>query len=329
MKLHAEPVTLVLRRPFHVAHGASDIRSNVLVRLESGLGEAAAVPYYGETQAGILEYLRGLDLAAVGDPFQIEEILGGLPAGSAAARAAIDIALHDHVGQLLGQPLYRLLGLNPARIPPSSITIAIDSPEAMAEQAAATGWPILKIKLGIAGDEARLRSIRGATDATLRADANGGWSRAEAAALLPLLAELGVELVEQPLPPGDLDGLRALFAMRTRPRIFVDEGVCSIADIVAHAGVVDGVVIKLAKAGGIREALRQITVARGLGLSVMLGCMIESSVAVTAAAHLAALAQYVDLDGPTLIQNDPVQGVRYDKGRLILPDRPGLGLEPS
>jgi L-alanine-DL-glutamate epimerase-like enolase superfamily enzyme len=329
VKLHAEPVTLVLRRPFHIAQGVSETRSNVLVRLETGLGEAAAVPYYGETQAGILEYLRGLDLSEVRDPFQLEDVLGGLPPGSAAARAAIDIALHDLVGQLVGQPLYRLLGLNPARIPPSSITIAIDSPEVMAEQAAATAWPILKIKLGIAGDEARLHAIRGATDATLRADANGGWSRAEAAALLPLLAELRVELVEQPLPPGDLDGLRALAAIPTRPRIFADEGVRSIADIVAHAGVVDGVVIKLAKAGGIREALRQITVARGLGLDVMLGCMIESSVAVTAAAHLAPLAQYVDLDGPTLIQNDPARGVRYETGRLILPNGPGLGLEPS
>jgi L-alanine-DL-glutamate epimerase-like enolase superfamily enzyme len=326
VKLGWQPITLDLRRPWQIAPGVSHCRHNVLVHLETGVGEAAAVSYHGETQAGISDYLRKVDLKAVEDPFRIEDILRELPAGSAAARAAIDIALHDLCGQLVGQPLYRLLGLNPARIPPTSFTIAIDTPEATARLATDAAGPILKIKLGAADDEARMKSVRQATSATLRVDANGGWTREQARALLPILADYDVELVEQPLPVGDLDGLRDLMSVRPRPRLFVDESIRTVRDIQAHAELVDGVVIKLAKCGGIREALRQITIARALEMDVMIGCMIETSVAVTAAAHLAPLAQYVDLDGPLLISNDPMRGVRYEDARLILPTGPGLGL---
>ena len=326
MHLTWEPITLDLVRPFNIAHGVSLTRHNVFVRLEGGLGEAAAVSYHAETQAGIIDYLRTVDLTTLDDPFRIEDILNSLPVGSAAARAGIDMALHDLCGQRLGQPLYRLLGLNPTSIPQTSYTIAIDTPEAMARVAVTSGKPILKIKLGTAQDEARVRSVREATRATIRVDANGAWSAAHALRLLPILAECEVELVEQPLPVGDLEGLRELMAVRARPRIFADEGIRTVSDILAHAGLVDGVVVKLAKCGGIREALRQITVAHALGMEVMIGCMIETSVAVTAAAHLAPLAQYVDLDGPLLISNDPMRGLRYDDARLILPSGPGLGL---
>ena len=327
MRLTWQPITLDLLRPFKIAHGVSLTRHNVLLRLEGGLGEAAAVSYYDETQAGIIDYLRGVDLGSLADPFRIQAILAGLPAGSAAARAAIDMALHDLCGQRLGQPLYRLFGLDPADSPPTSYTIAIDTPEAMAEVAATAGKPILKIKLGTPEDEARVRHVRAASNASLRVDANGAWSREEALRLLPVLAEQGVELVEQPLKVGDLPGLRELMATRPRPRIFADEGIRTMADIVAHAGLVDGIVVKLAKCGGIREAMRQIHVAHALGMEVMLGCMIETSVAVTAAAHIAPLVQYLDLDGPLLISNDPVSGVRYDdQARLIVPSTPGLGL---
>ncbi len=329
MRLSFEPVTLNLRRPFNIAHGVSLTRRNVLVRIDAGIGEAAAVAYHGETAEGISSYLSRLDLGAFDDPCLIDDVLGSLPPGSAAARAAVDIALHDLWGQRLQQPLYRLFGLNPSRIPPTSLTIALDTPEAMAQAVASARESSLKIKLGAGDDEARIRGIRAATRATLRADANGGWTRQQAAKLLPVLAEHDFELVEQPLAAGDEDGLAALMRMRPRPLLFADESIRSSADILAHRGLVDGVVVKLAKCGGIREALRQIAVAHGAGLRVMLGCMVETSVAVTAAAHLAPLVQHVDLDGPLLISNDPLSGVRYDDGRLTLPDGPGLGLRPK
>jgi L-alanine-DL-glutamate epimerase-like enolase superfamily enzyme len=321
-----EPLTLQLERPFAIAHGTSLVRENVLVRIDGGVGEAAAVPYLGETREGIIGYLLGLDITVPEDPFDLESMLDQLPPGSAAARAAVDIALHDAFGQRLGQPLYRLFGSSPERIPETSFTIPIGSPAEMAERARASGFSVLKLKLGSDGDEARLDAVRAATTATLHADANAGWSREQAAFMLPLLAERGVELCEQPLPAGDLEGLRALSKLSRRPALYADEGIRGTADIVAHAGLVEGVVIKLAKSGGMRAARRDILVARALGLDVLLSCMIESSVAVTAAAHLAPLCQHADLDGPLLIRNDPFEGIVYAGGRIRLPERPGLGL---
>jgi L-alanine-DL-glutamate epimerase-like enolase superfamily enzyme len=340
MPLVIEALGLRLRQPFVIAHGASTTRENVLVRLRTGglegLGEAAAVPYLGESRAGIVAYLEALDRSGADlDPLGLAHAIDALPPGSAAARAAVDIALHDAFGQALGQPLYRLLGLRPERIPPSSFTIAIGTPEQMAEAARAAPLPVLKLKLGGldepargAGDAdlARVDAVRAASALPIRVDANAGWTRERAERLLPLLAERGVELCEQPLPAGDLEGLRALARLPRRPALFADESIRTSADIVAHAGLVEGVVIKLAKSGGIRGALRDIALARSLGLDVLASCMIESSVAVTAAAHLAPLCQHVDLDGPLLIDNDPFEGVLHREGRLVLPDRPGLGI---
>ena len=234
MRLTWQPVTLELHRPFKIAHGVSLSRHNVFVRVESGLGEAAAVSYHAETQASITAYLHSVDLSSLSDPFQIQDILDGLPTGSAAARAGIDMALHDLCGQRLGEPLYRVLGLNPARSPQTSYTIAIDTPEAMASVAASSGKPILKLKLDGDGDAARVQSVRSASSATIRVDANGAWSREQALRLLPLLAECGVELVEQPLPVGDLEGLKQLMSLRSRPRVFADEGIRTMAEITAH-----------------------------------------------------------------------------------------------
>jgi L-alanine-DL-glutamate epimerase-like enolase superfamily enzyme len=356
MRLSIEPLTLRLRQPFVIAHGVSTTRENVLVRIDGGVGEAAAVPYLGETRERIVADLERIDLPLASDPLALADLIDHLSVGSSAARAAVDMALHDAFGQRLGQPLYRLLGLNPERIPPSSFTISIGTPEQMAEQARASTLPVLKLKLGgpgppsapglaaasgagsaagRAGDEmnaaqaldaARVAAVRAATARPLRADANGGWSREQARRLLPVLFEHGVTLLEQPLAVGDLDGLRELSRMPRRPALFADESIRGAADIVAHAGLVEGVVIKLAKSGGIRAALRDIAVARALGLDVLLSCMIESSLAVTAAAHIAPLCQHVDLDGPLLIDGDPFQGLLYHDGRVILPDRPGLGL---
>jgi L-alanine-DL-glutamate epimerase-like enolase superfamily enzyme len=330
LMLAYEPITLDLRTTFRIAHGASDQRHNVIVRLNEGIGEGAGVAYLGETQAGIIEYLSRLSEPLGDDPAQLEDILARLPEGSRAARAAVDIALHDLWGKRIGQPLYRLLGLNPARIQPTSLTIAIDEPARMAELARQSGAAHLKIKLGSPDDEAIVAAIRDATSARLRVDANAGWTREQAARIIPRLAQYDLELVEQPLPLGDVEGLRSLRgelrAQGCRLPIFADENVKTSRDVAAHAGAVDGVVIKLMKTGGIREALRAIHTARAHDMRVMISCMIETSVGVTAAAHVAALCDYVDLDGPLLIRGDPFQGVRYEGGRLALPDGVGLGV---
>jgi L-alanine-DL-glutamate epimerase-like enolase superfamily enzyme len=338
MRLDYQPVTLDLRNTFRIAHGASDQRFNVITQLTmaewNGYGEAAAVPYHGESQAGIIAYLAGLagtsaDPQNVTDPFLMDELLSRLPPGSQAAKASLDLALHDLIGQILGQPLYRLLGLNPEKVPPTSYTIAMDNPEQMAERARQSNWPILKIKLGSGNDEAMVASIRGATDARLRVDANAGWSREEAAWLVPRLAALGVEFIEQPLATGDIEGLKWLRSFNFGVPVFADESVKTSQDVARHLGAVDGVVIKLMKTGGIREALRAIHTARALDMQVMISCMVESSLGVTAAAHLAPLCDYVDLDGPLLIREDPFQGIRYHGAQIQLPERPGLGVQPA
>ena len=326
MRLTWEPITLNLRTTFRIAHGASDQRHNVIAHVDEGMGEGAAVSYHGETQQGIMAYLARAASSLGDDPFQLQETLDALPPGSPAARAAIDIALHDLWGRRLGQPLFRLFGLNPQRAPETSFTIAMDSPEEMARRAKESGLPIVKVKVGGEDDEAILRAIRSATNARLRVDANAGWTRAQAAALIPRLAQYDVELVEQPVAMGDIDGLRHLHSQRLGVPIFADENIKTARDVAAHAGAVDGVVIKLMKSGGIREAMRAIAAARALDMQVMLGCMIETAVGVTAAAQLAPLCDYADLDGPLLITDDPYAGVQYQGARLILPHGPGLGV---
>ncbi len=326
MKLTWEDLTLDLRTTFRIAHGADDQRHNVLARLDEGLGEAAAVAYHGETQPGIMEYLARAANQLGDDPFLIEDILNRLPPGSQAARAAIDLALHDLWGKRLDQPLYRLFGLDPTKIPLTSFTIAMDAPNVMAQRAREANLPIIKIKVGGADDEAMVAAIRNATPAKLRVDANAGWTRAQAATLIPRLVQYGVEFIEQPLPVGDLEGLRWLRAQKFGMPIFADESIKTARDVAAHAGAVDGVVIKLMKTGGIRQALRAIHTARALDLQIMIGCMVESSVGVTAAAQIAPLCDYADLDGPLLIKNDRFEGVRYDGARMTVPERPGLGV---
>ncbi len=320
-----EPITLNLHTPFRIAHGVSLQRFNVIVHIGDGIGEAAAVAYHGESQEGILAYLSQLG-ELDWNPFQINELLAGLPMGSRAARAGIDIALHDLLGKALNQPLYRILGLNPDKIPPTSFTIAMDEPGLMAERARQANLPIIKVKLGGPDDEAMVSAIRKATSSRLRADANGGWTREQAIELIPRLASYDLEFIEQPLSTGDIEGLHLLKKLKLGLPIFADEGIRTARDVAAHAGAVDGVVIKLMKSCGLREAIRSIHTAHALGMEVMLGCMVETSVGVSAAAQIAPLCEYVDLDGPLLIDNDPYQGVIYQGARLILPDLPGIGV---
>ncbi len=240
------------------------------------------------------------------------------------------LALHDLYGKCRQQPLYKLLGLDFAKAPPSCVTLGLEETEKMAELARASKHPIYKVKLGDpARDVAIVRAIRDACGAKLRVDANAGWTREQARAILPALAELGVELVEQPLAKEDLEGLRALHHEFPRLPIYADESFQSAHDLDALAGCVSGVVIKLMKAGGIHGALTQIASARARGLRVMLSCMVESALASTAAAHLAPLADEVDLDGSFLVKNDPFLGMTLFGARVVLPQGPGLGVTPS
>lgn len=334
MYLTTHPLDLQLRHAFRISRSTSVRKENVLVVLSDGtaqgIGEAAPSAYYGESRASVLDALGHVPALLGDDPFDLEgldrRLRQAIPS-SPAGRAAVDIALHDLAGKRFGIPLYRLFGLDPSRTPMTSFTIGLDDLDVIRQKVReAAGFPILKVKLGAGNDLQIVRTIREETDAVIRVDANAGWTEDQAISTINALAEFGVEFVEQPLPPGDLDGLRRVRERVSLP-IIVDEHVMTAADIPRYAGCADGINIKLMKCGGLREALRMIYVARAHGLRVMLGCMIETSVAITAAAHLAPLVDYADLDGHLLIANDPYHGVSVDRGRLVLPDRPGLGVE--
>jgi L-alanine-DL-glutamate epimerase-like enolase superfamily enzyme len=263
------------------------------------------------------------------DPFKVEESeerWATMLRGNAAARAALSSALHDLVGKRLGVPVYRMWGLDPCRTPKSSFTIGLDTPERIrAKVREAEQYPILKVKLGTDRDIEILRAIRDATDKEIRVDANCGWTVKSAIRMLSVLDEFGVTVLEQPLPPQDLDGLAAVTAQADIP-VIADESCLTAIDIPPLVGKVDGINIKLAKCGGLREALRMIAVARAHGLMVMVGCMIESSLGITAAAHFTPLVDMVDLDGAALLADDPFVGAGIEGGQVTLPSGPGLGV---
>jgi L-alanine-DL-glutamate epimerase-like enolase superfamily enzyme len=332
-----ETLHLELRHTWTTTMSSSESRDTILVRYRrdeiEGLGEGAPIVRYREDAASGRTALEGArDLVESADPWVRETLLDeafAVIGPRYAARAALDIALHDWTGQRLGLPLYRLFGLDPARAPVTTFSIGIDTPEVTRQKVReAAPFPVLKIKVGLDSDEATIDAVRSVTDKPLRVDANEGWTDREVALRrIEWMASRGVELVEQPMPalqPEDVAWLRE----RVDVPLFADEACGRATDIPALAGVYDGVNIKLDKAGGLREALRMIHTARACGLGVMLGCMISSSVSTTAAAQLSPLADYADLDGNLLIVNDPWTGVRVRDGQLVLPDGPGLGLVP-
>ncbi len=339
MRLEYQTLELRTREPFHIARPSDPLgRRNVWVRVidddgMEGWGEAAANPYYGdtaETVSAVLPlYARALEDEE--DSMALERIEAAIEVRARrnpAARSAISSALHDLVGKRLGVPVWRLWGLDPAAAPRSSFTLGMAGPDVTREKARQNAHrPVLKIKVGGADDEARLRAIREeAPDATLYVDANTGWTAKEALRNMPMLEEMRVEFVEQPLHPDDADGLR-LLRRRARLPIIADESCETAADIPRLLGGVDGINIKLAKCGSLREAVRMVHVARSHGLTVMLGCMLESTIGIAAAAQVAPLVDYLDLDGALLLDNDPFTGPGMEEdGSIRFNQEPGLGV---
>ena len=332
--MHASPEVLVLRETFQIARGAADEETVVIATFEhDGVrahGEGAPVDYWGETPELIVAALEADGPALLGDDlFASERVLARVRAwdGPQGAKMALDGVLHDWLGKRVGQPLWRLLGTERVT-PPTSYTIGIDSVEGTADRTRrATGYEVLKIKVGGPGDLERLRAVREETTARLRIDGNEGWDLDTARELTPELFELGVEFVEQPFPAQDLDSFHRYRELEPRLPVLIDEGCRDLRSVAAIAGYADGIVIKLSKCGGIREALRMIHAARALDLKVMLGCMIESELGIAQAAQLGSLADYIDLDGHLLISSKPFEGLGLSDGRLVLSDRPGLGIE--
>ena len=332
--MRATTQVLKLRETFQIARGAADEETVVVAEFEHdgviARGEGAPVDYWGETPEGMVEALEADGAALLGDDlFAGEAILARVAAwdGPQGAKMALDGVVHDWLGRRVGQPTWRLLGTDRVT-PPTSYTIGIDSVEGTADRTRrATGYEVLKIKVGGPGDVERLRAVRAQTNARLRIDGNEGWDLDTARSLTPELIELGVEFVEQPVGAADLDSFHAYRELSPRLPILIDEGCRDLRSIAPIAQYADGIVIKLSKCGGIREALRMIHAARALELKVMLGCMIESELGISQAAQLGSLADYIDLDGHLLISSQPFSGLGLVDGRLVLSEGPGLGVE--
>ena len=334
LHLEAEVQDLRTKHPFIIARGGKSDYRTVVVKLRDGdglegWGEAAGISYYGETPETILAALQSYSTALPETPFDLEAAERGFEAllkGNPSARAALSAALHDMVGKRLGIPVWKLWGLDPAKAPKSTFTIGLDTVAQMqAKVKEAEQYPILKIKLGTDHDIAILQGLRKVTKKELRVDANCGWSVKQAVQMLPVLEEFGVTVLEQPLDPRDIEGLGVIRRQSSLP-IIADESCLVAADIPRLVGKVDGINIKLAKCGSLREALRMIHVARANDLMVMVGCMIESSLAITSAAHVSPLVDIVDLDGAALLANDPFIGATITNGQVTLPEGPGLGV---
>jgi L-alanine-DL-glutamate epimerase-like enolase superfamily enzyme len=337
VKTSATKFDLELEVPFAISRDTTSIRPICVAEVEfkgiRGYGEASPSNYYGDSIAKAEEAIIKAGDIIGDDPFALEAIserlsrhLGASPSG----RAAVEVAVYDVVGKITGLPVYRLLGLSGMEPPRTSLTVGVEDVELARRQLAKLrGYPILKAKLGFGDEYGLLSLLKAETGAILRADANEGWEVDEAIEKIQSYGrEFSIEFFEQPLPKEDVEGYRRLRAA-TDANIIVDETVTCAEDIMSLAGLVDGINIKIMKCGGLREALRMISVARAAGLGVMLGCMVESSLGITAAAHIAPLVDYCDLDGNLLITNDPFQGVKAVGGLLRLPDLPGLGVTPK
>ena len=336
MKLTFYPYPLSLRHTFTVTNCSRNTTPDVQVEIEHeeiiGYGEASMPPYLGESIESVQNFLKQIDLSTFTDPFCMDDILDyidQIAPGNTAAKASVDIALHDLVGKLLKAPWYKIWGLNANHSPYTSYTIGIDTPEVIREKIAETEnrYRVLKIKLDGKNDENILRAVRAASQLPLTVDANQGWTdRKEALDKIQWLQEQGVVMIEQPMPKQQLDDIAWVTQHSPLP-IFADESVQRLPDIPRLQGAFTGINIKLMKCTGMREGWKMLTTARALGMKVMIGCMTETSCAISAAAQLAAAADFADLDGNLLIANDLFKGVQIEDGRLCLSHLPGIGIE--
>jgi len=332
--LRFTPYTLQLRHTFTLATSSRTTTPVMLTEIEydgvTGYGEASMPPYLGESQESVGRFLSLLDLSQFTDPLIIEDIMqyvGSVSPGNYAARASVDIALHDLAGKLFGQPWYRLYGLNRDDTPMTSFTIGLDAPDVIKQKVAEAGpYKVLKVKLGRDNDREMIEVIRSLTEKPLCVDVNQGWTeRDHALEMAKWLKEKGVIFLEQPMPKERKNDIAWLTQNSPLP-IIGDEAIQNAGDIIDQKDVYSGVNIKLMKCGGLSAALKMINVAKALNLKVMIGCMTETSCAVTAAAQLSPLADWCDLDGNLLISNDPFDGLKIVEGKVTLPDRPGIGV---
>ena len=337
MKLSFRPYELKLAHVFTVSSYSRTSTPGIQLQIEyegvTGYGEASMPQYLGQSVESVSRFLERVDLSRFPDPFQLEDILAyvdSLSPGDTAAKAAVDIALHDLVGKLLGAPWYRIWGLNPAKAPNTTFTIGIDTPEVVRVKTreCAYRFRILKVKVGLDNDKEMIRTIREITDLPIAVDANQGWKdRAQALEEIFWLKEHGVVMVEQPMAKERLDD-NAWITERSPLPVFADEAVQRLADIPGIKGAYHGINIKLMKCTGMREAWKMANYAKAEGMRVMVGCMTETSCAVSAAAQLSPLADFADLDGNLLITNDIFDGMQVLDGKITLPDRPGIGVMP-
>jgi L-alanine-DL-glutamate epimerase-like enolase superfamily enzyme len=335
MKLTFRPLELSTKHEFRISRGGRALFQNLVVEIEHrgriGRGEVSTASYHGETAETAALALATWAPLVGDDPWAREDIVDRCQAarpGNRAALSGLECALWDLCGQEAGQPVWRLLGLDPSRVPLSSLTLGLaDWPTMEKKLDEARDFPMLKIKVGSDDDVEMVRRIRGRSSQRLMVDANSGWTLEQALERIPKLADLGVELVEQPLAADDLEGFLRLRERSSLP-IYADESICVSADVIRFRDAVDGVNLKIAKSGGIAEGWRVIACARACGLAVMIGCMIETSLGITSAAHLAPLVDHLDLDGHWLLAEDPFEGVGGGAGRIVLPTVPGLGVEP-
>ena len=334
MNINYKIVNLPFRYPFTIARGTKTHQPIFVVELEfnglKGYGEAPAIAYYNIPAEQMAEDLEKKKLMAgkfaLTDPERYGHFLHHLFPKNSFLVCALDMAGWDLYGKLRKKPLYELFNAEPHRAPLTDYTIGIDTTEKMIAKILEKPWPIYKIKVGTEGDLERLSELRKHTDAVIRVDANSGWTLEEAMIKIPLFKEAGVELIEQPLHKDDWEGMKKLYATSPLPLI-ADESCVSENDVQKCAGHFHGINIKLTKCGGITPALKMIRKARELGLSVMVGCMNETTIGSAAIAHLSPLIDYMDADGPLLLAEDLASGLTYDYGRIILPDKPGLGID--
>jgi L-alanine-DL-glutamate epimerase-like enolase superfamily enzyme len=334
LKLSFKPYTLELKHVFTVASNSRTTTPVMLTEIEFdgmvGYGEASMPPYLGESQETVSQFLAKVNLSKFSDPFGLDDILqyiDAIDSNNTAAKASVDIALHDLVGKLLGNPWYRIWGYDPLKTPNTSFTIGIDTPEVVKQKTIeALPYKILKVKLGKGNDKEMIESVRTITDKPLYVDINQGWKdRQYALDMSYWLKEKGVLFIEQPMPKESVDDNAWLTAHSPLP-IIADEAIQRLADLVRMRGAYSGVNIKLMKCTGMREAHKMLEFARAFAMKVMIGCMTETSCAVSAAAHLSPVADFADLDGPLLIKNDVFEGIKIIDGKVTLFDRPGIGV---